>query len=455
MDADHVRPTVEVVLPVSSINAFVNKAHETSRLLLEGERVLEAGHVFSCSIKKVDKDCYTFIGFVLQTSALTSDPHELEIALNGRDVGDTSCSCKAGNYKCKHVVAMLLHINAKRNFNVLASTDLPQKWGKGQKRAVGEKYAPRKIVNLPGLEKVEGDPVLLPKGDILGRLLEGLTYRSAALRHTEEIRPLEISTAPTAAEEPPVPGLPTLTRLIATTAAPSFDAFVEEIRATFSADVCAVIEERTREQSLSEDWLRQRIGMATSTVCHSFKTRAAKCETEQMPHNMGPLLKAVLRTSTYQSAAMQRGLSMEGTARDKYVSVVKSRGHACTVEDRGLLIWNEFPVMGCSVDGLVTFTCACCKGEKRILEIKCLNTVKKAFSKDKPTPLFYTQVQVQMGITNIPVCDFFVYKSPEDWRALTVPFDAAHFLKCSAAVHTLYDKYIFDTLKNLACSYSW
>lgn len=58
------------------------------------------------------------------------------------------------NYKCKHVVAMLLHINAKRNFNVLASTDLPQKWGKGQKRAVGEKYAPRKIVNLPGLEKV-------------------------------------------------------------------------------------------------------------------------------------------------------------------------------------------------------------------------------------------------------------------------------------------------------------
>ncbi|KAM7290207.1 uncharacterized protein ISCGN_026869 [Ixodes scapularis] len=200
----------------------------------------------------------------------------------------------------------------------------------------------------------------------------------------------EISTAPTAAEEPPVPGLPTLTRLIATTAAPSFDAFVEEIRATFSADVCAVIEERTREQSLSEDWLRQRIGMATSTVCHSFKTRAAKCEIEQMPHNMGPLLKAVLRTSTYQSAAMQRGMSMEGTARDKYVSVVKSRGHTCTVEDRGLLIWNEFPVMGCSVDGLVTFTCACCKGEKRILEIKCLNTVKKAFSKDKPTPLFYT-----------------------------------------------------------------
>ncbi|KAG0409863.1 hypothetical protein HPB47_013007, partial [Ixodes persulcatus] len=54
-------------------------AHETSRLLLDGERVLEVGHVFSCSIKKLDMDCYAFIGFVLLTSALTSDPHELEI----------------------------------------------------------------------------------------------------------------------------------------------------------------------------------------------------------------------------------------------------------------------------------------------------------------------------------------------------------------------------------------
>ncbi|KAM7281907.1 uncharacterized protein ISCGN_002066 [Ixodes scapularis] len=117
MDAYEVRPTVEddffflisirpgsghpvttvypfsVVLSVSSINAFVDNAHETSRLSLVGESVLEAGHVFSCSIKKLDRDCYTFIGFVLQTSALTS--YELEITLNGRNVNDTSCSIKA------------------------------------------------------------------------------------------------------------------------------------------------------------------------------------------------------------------------------------------------------------------------------------------------------------------------------------------------------------------------
>ncbi|CAN8023448.1 unnamed protein product [Ixodes persulcatus] len=83
---------------------------------------------------------------------------------------------------------MLLHINARRTFNVLSSTDLPEKWGKAQKKAVSAKYAPRRIVDFPCLEKVKRDPVPLPKGDLLGRLMEGLPYRSAAQRHTEEIR---------------------------------------------------------------------------------------------------------------------------------------------------------------------------------------------------------------------------------------------------------------------------
>ncbi|CAN7984424.1 unnamed protein product, partial [Ixodes hexagonus] len=120
---------------------------------------------------------------------------------------------------------MLLHINSRKTFNVLSSTDLPQKWGKGQKKVVSDKYAPRMIVDLPCLEKVKRDPIPLPKGDLLGRLLEGLPYRSAAQRHTEEIRPLENAAAPAASEEPPVPRLPTLTRLIATTTSPNLGEF--------------------------------------------------------------------------------------------------------------------------------------------------------------------------------------------------------------------------------------
>lgn len=58
------------------------------------------------------------------------------------------------NFKCKHIVAVLLHINAAREFDQLSSTDQPQKWGKAQKERVMEKYEPRKMVDLPCANKV-------------------------------------------------------------------------------------------------------------------------------------------------------------------------------------------------------------------------------------------------------------------------------------------------------------
>lgn len=58
------------------------------------------------------------------------------------------------NYKCKHIVAVLLHINAAKTFDKLSSTDQPQKWGKEHKERVKEKYQPRAIIDLPCAKKV-------------------------------------------------------------------------------------------------------------------------------------------------------------------------------------------------------------------------------------------------------------------------------------------------------------
>lgn len=81
---------------MSSIYDFVAQEHETSRLMPEGERVSEAKHVFACNVKEKDENCCTLVGFVLQTSAVSGDPHELEITLRGRHVSAASCTCKAG-----------------------------------------------------------------------------------------------------------------------------------------------------------------------------------------------------------------------------------------------------------------------------------------------------------------------------------------------------------------------
>lgn len=52
------------------------------------------------------------------------------------------------------MIALLLHINARKTFSVLSSTDLPQQWGKAQKSGIKEKYQPKKVVDLPASKRV-------------------------------------------------------------------------------------------------------------------------------------------------------------------------------------------------------------------------------------------------------------------------------------------------------------
>ncbi|XP_077537453.1 uncharacterized protein LOC144149664 [Haemaphysalis longicornis] len=92
------------------------------------------------------------------------------------------------------MVALLLHINSRETFTVPSRTDLPQQWGKAQKGGVTSKYEPKKIVDLPSSKRVTKEPIKLPDGDILERLLHGLPYTPSALSHSE-FRSVSASTA--------------------------------------------------------------------------------------------------------------------------------------------------------------------------------------------------------------------------------------------------------------------
>lgn len=103
-------------LPFSGVLAFINKTFENSRLLKEGEAVYEAKHVIVCSVKERTDEETTLAALVLQTSALTKDPHELEVVISGREVGAASCSCKAGYDKIIVVVAFICTKNGRKHF---------------------------------------------------------------------------------------------------------------------------------------------------------------------------------------------------------------------------------------------------------------------------------------------------------------------------------------------------
>lgn len=99
-------------LSISEICNFTNST-PSCRNFVEGERVLNANHVIFCDKISVNDECVCFIAFCLQTSNLRSNPHEItgSISSDGK-ILNIKCSCKAGlSKKCKHSVAVFLHLN--------------------------------------------------------------------------------------------------------------------------------------------------------------------------------------------------------------------------------------------------------------------------------------------------------------------------------------------------------
>lgn len=84
-----------------------------SKCVVEGENVLNAGHLILVGKTKFTSDWINVYGLCLQSSAINSDPHEIKGTLTTQEatvkIKEMHCSCKAGNSgKCKHISALLV-----------------------------------------------------------------------------------------------------------------------------------------------------------------------------------------------------------------------------------------------------------------------------------------------------------------------------------------------------------
>ncbi|CAN7982815.1 unnamed protein product, partial [Ixodes pacificus] len=375
------------------------------------------------------------------------------------------------SYKCKHIVAMLLYIHTTKVFEILSSTDLPQQWGKSQKQGVKDKYAPRPIIELPCVKRIKTASDASLEEDVLGKLLQGLPYRSAAHRHREKI-PLTyidgcaslslcegrdpchalgcLGSLPRVGgrrgssqsfqciepEEPPSPPQrpATLTealRMMSRNNQASDDGFYEALQEMFSKAVVEEIATLTIQQAESPLWMEYRTGLISASVAYSVYTRVKTLRTKMGPHDLRPLFKVLMRESTFQSSAMARGSQDESTAKRKYLQ--ESTHANLTIQDSGLLIMESEPCVGASPDGIVT--CDCC--ERRLIEVKCTDGMQGFKSREmmknsdnhmlKKTSRYYCQVQVQMGIAQIRSTDFFVYQDEHTHILFSVHFDEVFF----------------------------
>ncbi|XP_043469594.1 uncharacterized protein LOC122503202 [Leptopilina heterotoma] len=131
-------------LSISEICKF-SDCTPSSRNFVEGERVWQADHIIFCGQQDSDETSIKIISFCLQSSNLKSAPHQIkgEINLCGSIIKMT-CSCKAGlSEKCKHIVAVLLHLNSINimNLELCSCTNTTCLWSASHQKAL-EVYEP-------------------------------------------------------------------------------------------------------------------------------------------------------------------------------------------------------------------------------------------------------------------------------------------------------------------------
>lgn len=69
------------------------------RCFVEGEEFVNAGHIIECSVvvPETTSSSVHVRSYVLQTSALSKDPHTVDIKLaNNATIDKLSCTCPAG-----------------------------------------------------------------------------------------------------------------------------------------------------------------------------------------------------------------------------------------------------------------------------------------------------------------------------------------------------------------------
>jgi len=183
----------------------------------------------------------------------------------------------------------------------------------------------------------------------------------------------------------------------------------------YSSQQRQLIEEATRGQAECEKWFQQKRGRISASVAHRVLTCTNKLEV------VARLVNDIVGQSERKSlpvAALKYGHLFEPIAAEAYSVFVQYAHSNLQIRNCGLFVDADAPFLCASPDRLVS--CDCC-GEG-LLEIKCpkscenedpktanlayLTKAESAVQQLKRSHMYYTQVQMQMGVVGRQWCDF-------------------------------------------------
>ncbi|XP_014676996.1 PREDICTED: uncharacterized protein LOC106816868 isoform X2 [Priapulus caudatus] len=404
---------------------FTQEAMKNYRSL-DAHKFFVSGWVQTVLHKKVGGNHVLFKADVKPSWRVTEEPHHPWVAVKTDGAVVTAhCDCMAGlGESCSHVGALLLKVEAavRLGYTSSACTDEICQW------------------NACFVSKVTGAPV---------SEINFYTEKAKERLHKSKCKAKEEPSPSTEQErdhfmssiaDSGVVGLSGFTshsdKFVPTTAAPSTDKLPQTLRKLYDvkhSELCEAefkelcrtkgdlhitlaqvryVEEVTRAQASSLVWHDQRAGrIISSTALHTSTSRPAPSLVKKI---------CTAQPVPLRAPAVQWGREHEDTAFQQYTSSHRGSHTRCTTSKAGFTIAQTHPFLGASPDGIVN--CSCC-GEG-LIEIKCPYIYRDvtvadatedskfclgADMKIKVNHPYYTQMQMQMFVTNMIYCDLVVW----------------------------------------------
>ena len=198
---------------------------------------------------------------------------------------------------------------------------------------------------------------------------------------------------------------------------------LEAIKVDFAE--CVEFEELTSSQSQSTLWHEIRSNRLTASKIGRIRSRR---------DDFGKLLTDLKSTRKVCTAAMKRGIENEPLAASQYASL---KNNNVNLYPSGVIVSPYCPWLAASPDRKV-YDPTRINEPFGLLEIKCPNVASVLEIKDgslrrdgdsgklnlNKNHMYYHQIQMQLAVTGLPWCDFFVWtENDEDYHLETVRFD--------------------------------
>ena len=215
--------------------------------------------------------------------------------------------------------------------------------------------------------------------------------------------------------------------------------FLETMISNMNETNLKEIEILTRGQSDNDAWFNYRKGVITASKAHEVLTKMEKMESMRAA-NMWSLNQNIsgFRFTNLDLPALKYGRTMEVNAVNCFLELMRKDHRNLKVDNCGLFLHNGIPYIGGSPDGIVC--CDCCG--RACLEIKCPFSINftsptnpevksklpyllldpNGSLKINKKHKYFTQCQVQMGVTNITKSYFMVW-TPHGYILDVISFD--------------------------------